>query len=68
MMERPDAAADTCRGRHHRSELRGDDRTNNALCRFGHNKTALVVAIAMTSALVLDYVFNWQSVRYLIGC
>ena len=35
-----------------------------ALCRFGHGKTALTVAIANTSALVLDYRLNWESFRY----
>ena len=35
-----------------------------ALCRFGHSKMALALAITTTSALVLDYGFNWESVRY----
>ena len=35
-----------------------------ALCRFGYARTAMVVAIATTAALVLDYGFNWASLSY----
>ena len=35
-----------------------------ALSRLGYAKTSLAVAIATTSAVLLDYLFNWDSVRY----
>ena len=35
-----------------------------ALSRMGYAKTSLAVAAATTSALILDYVCNWEAFRY----
>ena len=35
-----------------------------ALSRLGYAKSSLVVAVATTSALVIDYAYNWEGLRY----
>jgi hypothetical protein len=35
-----------------------------ALARMGYAKSSLVVALVSTSALVVDYLYNWDGITY----